>query len=405
MSSLAIVGGRVIDPANGIDGVADVVVVDGVVARVGAEAVSGMDMDRTIEAGGKVVAPGFVDLHVHLREPGQEHKETIASGTRAAAAGGFTTVCAMPNTEPPIDSAGLVEATRANASALVRVLPVGCISMGRLGVALAPVAELVEAGVVALSDDGDFVADAGLMRKAFEYAAMWDLPLSQHCEEPALVGSGQMHEGWVSARLGLAGRPASAEIAAVARDLALAEQTGGHLHVQHLSTARAVELVAEARSRGVQVTAEVTPHHLTLNHEVVAFGAGSKPEDEILRYATDAKCNPPLREPDDVAACVEGLRSGVIDCIATDHAPHAPHEKEVEFDQAPAGMIGGTVLTALFIGERTEYQVDVDGQRVIIIYGTRHDPLSENDKIWLKLRPDGHSAWPSDWSESQSADG
>ena len=350
MTTLTIRGGRVIDPGTDLDAIADVVVVDGRIERVSAEAGAGVEAEQVLDASGLVVAPGFVDLHVHLREPGQEHKETIASGTRAAAAGGFTTVCAMPNTEPPMDTAGLVEATRANASAVVRVLPVGCISMGRLGVELAPVAELVDAGVVALSDDGDFVADAGLMRKAFEYAAMWDLPLSQHCEEPALVGSGQMHEGWVSARLGLAGRPASAEIAAVARDLALAEQTGGHLHVQHLSTARAVELVAEARSRGVQVTAEVTPHHLTLNHEAVAFGAGSNPEDEVLRYDSDAKCNPPLREPDDVAACVEGLRSGVIDCIATDHAPHAPHEKEVEFDQAPAGMIG--LETAFALGMR-----------------------------------------------------
>ncbi len=340
MSSLAIVGGRVIDPANGIDTVADVVVVDGVVARVGAKAASEIAADRTIEAGGKVVAPGFVDLHAHLREPGQEHKETILSGARAAAAGGFTTICALPNTKPPIDNAGLVEAeVQAAREAVVRVLPVGCVTKDRAGEELAPIDELAESGVVALSDDGDFVASAAVMRKALEYASMFDLVIAQHCEDPELAAGGHMHEGWVSARLGLAGRPASAEVSAVARDLGLAEELGTRLHVQHLSTARGVELVAEAKSRGVRVTAEVTPHHLTMTHEAVAFGDSQSDSADLL-YETKAKVNPPLREEGDVAACVEGLRSGAIDCVATDHAPHAAHEKTVEFDQAPPGLIG-----------------------------------------------------------------
>lgn len=340
MSSLAIVGGRVIDPANGIDGAADVVVVDGRVAAIGVGAASKIEVDRTIEAGGKVVTPGFVDLHVHLREPGQEHKETILSGARAAAAGGFTTICALPNTDPAIDNAGLVEAELLAArEAVVRVLAVGCVTKSRAGAELAPIGELAQSGVVALSDDGDFVASAAVMRKALEYASMFDLVIAQHCEDPELVAGGQMHEGWVSARLGLAGRPASAEVSAVARDLGLAEELGTRLHIQHVSTARAVELVADAKSRGVRVTAEVTPHHLTLTHEAVAFGAGGEEGAELL-YETNGKVNPPLREEADVAACVEGLRSGVIDCVATDHAPHASHEKAVEFDQAPPGLIG-----------------------------------------------------------------
>ena len=353
MSSLAILGGRVIDPANGIDAVADVVVVDGQIAQVGEGAASEVEAERTIDAAGKVVAPGFVDLHVHLREPGHEHKETILSGARAAAAGGFTTICALPNTDPAIDSAGLVEALRQGArDAVVRVLAVGCVTRGRAGAELAPIGELVESGVVALSDDGDFVANAAVMRKALEYASMFDLPIAQHCEDPELVAGGQMHEGWVSARLGLAGRPAGAEASAVARDLALVEEEGARelgarLHIQHLSTARAVELVTDAKSRGVRVTAEVTPHHLTMTHEAVAFGENalgslSDAADDTgeLLYDTNAKVNPPLREEADVAACVEGLRSGVIDCVATDHAPHASHEKAVEFDQAPPGLIG-----------------------------------------------------------------
>jgi dihydroorotase len=270
----------------------------------------------------------------------------------------------MPNTQPAVDNAALVEATLIEAAAVspVRVLTTGCITKERAGRELAPMAELVEAGAVALTDDGDFVADAGVMRRAFEYASMWSLPLAQHCEDPVLAAGGHMHEGWVSARLGLPGRPASAEVAAVARDIALAEELGAHLHVQHLSTARGVELVVEARGRGVHVTAEVTPHHLTLTHEAVAFGLSKHSEtgeDSELRYDTNAKVNPPLREPADVAACVEGLRSGAIDCIATDHAPHASHEKQAEFDQAPPGLIGLETALALSLRLVHEGRMDV----------------------------------------------
>ena len=347
MTTLAIHNGRVIDPALGRDGVADVVIVDGRVARVGpGEGDAVVEADR-IDATGMVVAPGFVDLHVHLREPGFEYKETIATGTAAAARGGFTTVCAMPNTDPPLDRRSAVESVlrEAERSASVRVLPLGCITSGRAGAELAPAGELAQAGVVGLSDDGDAVADARLMRHALEYATRFGLPIVQHCEDPALVFEGHMHEGWVAARLGLRGRPSSAEETLVARDIALAELANAHLHIQHVSTAGSVALIRAARERGAHVTAEVTPHHLTLTHEEVAFGASRGPDGNgaayrEIAYHTDAKVNPPLREQHDVDACVEALRDGVIDAIATDHAPHAASDKEIEFDLAAAGISG-----------------------------------------------------------------
>ena len=341
MTTLAIHNARVIDPALGRDGVADVVIVDGRVARVGPDEGSAVvDADR-IDASGVVVAPGFVDLHVHLREPGFEYKETIATGTAAAARGGFTTVCAMPNTNPPLDSRSAVESVlrEAEVSALVRLLPVGCITRGRAGQELAPAGELARAGVVALSDDGDAVADASLMRHALEYSTAFGLPVSQHCEDPTLVYDGHMHEGWVATRLGLRGRPASAEETFVARDIALAELAGAHLHIAHVSTAGSVALIRAARERGVQLTAEVTPHHLTLTHEEVAFGR--KDGDYTrLSYETNAKVNPPLREQEDIDALVAALRDGVIDAVATDHAPHATIDKEIEFDLAAPGISG-----------------------------------------------------------------
>ncbi len=340
MTTLAIHNGRVIDPALGRDGIADVVIVDGRVARVGpGEGEMVVEAER-IDATGLVVAPGFVDLHCHLREPGFEYKETIASGTRAAARGGFTTLCAMPNTEPPLDSRAAVESVlkEVESSALVRVLPVGCITRGRAGRELAPAGELVASGVVALSDDGDAVSDPHVMRQALSYSTAFGLPIAQHCEDPGLVRDGQMHEGWVATRLGLRGRPASAEETLVARDIALAEQSGAHLHVAHISTAGAVALVRAARARGAHVTAEVTPHHLTLTHEAVAFRPGGRYRE--LHYDTHAKVNPPLREEADVDACVDALREGVIDAVATDHAPHAGSDKEIEFDLAAPGISG-----------------------------------------------------------------
>jgi dihydroorotase len=334
---LLIRGGRVIDPARGIDIIADLYLRDGQVADVG----PGLDAPgaEVIAARGLVVCPGFVDLHTHLREPGQEYKETIASGTRAAAHGGFTTVCAMPNTEPAIDNRSVVEYVLRTAveQGAARVLVIGAVTRGRRGEQLAELAELAEAGVIGFSDDGSPVADPALMRHALDYASGLDLPIIDHCEDPSLADGGVMHEGWVATRLGLRGRPAAAEDAMVARDIHLAEQTGGRVHIAHLSTAGAVALVRAAKARGVPVTAEVTPHHLTLTHEAVLSGP---PGTEGLAYDTNAKVHPPLRTRADVEACVEGLRDGTIDAIATDHAPHAVTEKLCEFDDAAPGLTG-----------------------------------------------------------------
>ncbi len=333
MSDLVITGARVLDPGRKLDQQADIHVRDGRIVAVG------VDLDAPaaehLDASGLVAVPGFVDLHTHLREPGFEHKETIATGTAAAARGGFTTVCAMPNTEPAIDNAATVDFVVRTAAreGAVRVLPIGCITRGRAGKELADYGELVAAGVVALSDDGSPVADAALMRRALEYSTRFGLVVIEHAEEPALSGKGVMHEGWVSTRLGLRGIPAASEEAAIQRDIALAELTGARLHIAHVSTARSVELVARAKAAGLNVTAEVTPHHLVLTHEAVLTSGP-------LPYNTAARVNPPLRTPEDVEACLEALINGTIDAIATDHAPHADIEKLVEFDNAPNGIVG-----------------------------------------------------------------
>jgi dihydroorotase len=337
MSELLIRNGRVLDPARGVDMTGDVLVHDGRVAATGASLAA--DGAEVLDATGLVVAPGFVDIHAHLRDPGFEYKETIATGTQAAARGGFTTVCCMPNTEPPIDSAATVEyiLRTAATSGAVRVLPIGCVTRDRAGHELAELADLASAGCVAFSDDGAPVADGALMRHALEYARIHGLTVIDHCEDPEISAGGVMHEGWVSTRLGLRGQPAAAEESFVARDIALAAQTGAPVHIAHISTRAAVELVRRAKERGLPVTAEVTPHHLTLTHDSVAFSTNGA---EGLVYDTNAKVNPPLRSGDDVAACVEGLREGVIDCIATDHAPHAAYEKQCEFDKAAFGISG-----------------------------------------------------------------
>jgi dihydroorotase len=343
--SIGIRGGRIVDPGRGIDLVGDVLIRDGRIAAVGPD-VAG-EAEHTIDARGLIVCPGLVDIHSHLREPGFEHKETIETGTRAAAHGGFTTVCCMANTEPAIDSRASVEYVlrTAAAQAAVRVLPIGCITRGRQGKELAEMGDLAEAGAVGFSDDGSPVADAGLMRHALEYSSAFALPVIEHCEEASVSHEGVMHEGWVSNRLGLRGIPAAAEETAVARNIALAELTGAHLHVAHVSTAGTVELVRRAKERGVHVTAEVTPHHLALTDEAVMLAATESPGG--LAYDTNAKVNPPLRPRADVDACIEGLADGTIDAIATDHAPHATEDKLCEFDFAAFGISGAETALAL----------------------------------------------------------
>jgi dihydroorotase len=332
MSEIIVIeGGRVIDPASGTDGVRTVVLKDGAVAEVAerAERPSGA---RVIDARGRWVTPGFIDLHVHLREPGQEYKETVASGVRAAVAGGFTSVVAMPNTKPVNDTLAVTELVlaRAAAAGLARVYPCGCISKGSAGEELAEYGELKAGGCVALSDDGKPVMSPALMRRALEYARAFGLPLTVHEEDLHLVGQGVMHEGPSSTRLGLKGIPGQAEEVMVLRDVALAELTGGRLHFAHLSSAGSVRALRLAKQRGLPVTAEVTPHHLTLSDEDVAASG----------YSTNLKMSPPLRSVDDVRACVEALADGTIDCIATDHAPHTRVEKDLEFDAALNGVIG-----------------------------------------------------------------
>ncbi|HEX9052319.1 MAG TPA: dihydroorotase [Anaeromyxobacter sp.] len=329
--ALFIEGGRVVDPASGVDGVRTVVVRDGKVAEV-AERVERPRDARALDARGRWVTPGFVDLHVHLREPGQEYKETVATGARAAVAGGFTTICAMPNTKPVNDTASVTELVlaRAAAAGLARVLPVGCISRAQGGEDLAEYGELRAAGCVAVSDDGKPVVSSALMRRALEYARTFGLVVAVHEEDPGLVGKGVMHEGAASTRLGLKGIPAAAEDVMVLRDLALLELTGGRLHVQHVSTRGAVRAIRDAKRRGLAVTAEATPHHLALTDEDVAASG----------YSTDLKMNPPLRSADDARAVREGLADGTLDAIATDHAPHTAVEKDLEFDAALNGIVG-----------------------------------------------------------------
>jgi dihydroorotase len=328
---LCLRGGRVIDPRRGFDAEADVLLKDGVVGLVGAGIAEGVgDGVRIVDVRGKWVVPGLIDLHTHLREPGQEYKEDIVTGTRAAAAGGFTAVCAMPNTTPPNDTRAVTELIirRAREAGAVRVYPVGAITKGLGGESLAEMGELKEAGCVAVSDDGKPVMNAELMRRAMEYARTFGLTIVQHCEDLSLSAGGAMNEGPVATRAGIRAQPASAESAMVARDLELCALTGARYHVAHVSSAESVRLVREAKRRGLPVSCEVTPHHLTLTDEACA------------RYDTHAKCNPPLRAAADVEALRAGLADGTIDAVATDHAPHSPVEKEVEFEQAAFGIIG-----------------------------------------------------------------
>jgi dihydroorotase len=322
---VVIQGGRVIDPASGVDGIRTVVLREGKVAAV-AERADAPTGARVVDARGRWVTPGFVDLHVHLREPGQEYKESVATGTRAAVAGGFTSVCAMPNTVPANDNTSVTELmlARAAAAGLARLYPIGAVSKGRKGEELAEYGELRAAGCVALSDDGSPVMSSALMRRALEYARAFGLPLAVHEEDLLLVGKGVMHEGPVATRLGLKGVPAQAEDVMVLRDLSLLELTGGRLHVCHVSTAGSVRAIRDAKARGLP------PHHLALRDTDVAASD----------YDPDFKMNPPLRSASDVEAVRQGLADGTLDAIATDHAPHSPEEKKLEFDAALNGILG-----------------------------------------------------------------
>ncbi len=327
MKPLLIQGGRIIDPRQGIDTTGDLLIVEGKVTSLGNFLPVLPEYD-ILPAQGRVVCPGFIDLHCHLRQPGFEHKETIATGTRAAAKGGFTTVCGMPNTEPPPDSRDNLEYIKrlAQAEGVVRVLPLACITQGREGKELAPISELAEAGAVAFSDDGNCVMDSGLMRQALEQSLRLGLPIADHCEDMALAHGGVMNESQLSIKLGLKGIPPAAEEIMVARDIRLAQLTGGWLHVTHVSTAGSVELIRQAKRNGTQVTAEVTPNHLTLT------------EDEIIRCGANAKVNPPLRTQKDIMALIQGLKDNVIDVVATDHAPHTLEEKQAGLALAPMGI-------------------------------------------------------------------
>jgi len=334
---LLLKGGRVVDPSQGLDGERDVLLADGVVAEVGARlAPRGA---QVLDVSGLVVCPGFIDLHTHLREPGREDKETVATGTRAAAAGGFTAVCAMPNTDPVNDSSATTRALleRARSDAVVRVYPIGAITKGSKGEELAEYGDLRESGCVALSDDGRPVASARVMRRALEYARAFDLTVVDHCEEPTLSERASMNEGPVSTVLGLRGAPGAAEAIVVERNVLLAGLTGGKVHIAHLSTASSVDAVRRGKARGVRVTAEATPHHLLLTDQAVKESG----------YDTATKMNPPLRCDEDRRAVVEGLRDGTIDCIATDHAPHTVDDKRVEYDQAAFGVVGLETAVAL----------------------------------------------------------
>lgn len=329
---LVLAGGRVLDPRSGHDAEADLVVERGVIARVGRGAGDGLEgaSVRRIDCRGRWVVPGFVDLHVHFREPGQEYKEDIASGLRAAAAGGFTAVCAMPNTRPVNDNRAITEQMVARAREVggPRLFPFGAVTVGSKGEQLTEMADMKDAGAIGVSDDGLCVMNAAVMRRALEYASTFDLLVSQHCEDHHLTAGAQMHEGAIATKLGLRGWPREAEDVIVARDLILNQRARARYHVAHISTKGAAALVREGKARGQRVTAEVTPHHLLLT------------DHEVLGYRTACKVNPPLREAEDVDAMIEALRDGTIDCIATDHAPHSSLEKDCEFAAASPGMIG-----------------------------------------------------------------
>jgi dihydroorotase len=338
MSATIIRNGRIIDPANGRDEIGDLVIANGRIAEQSAIRNQKSAIEE-IDAKGLIVAPGLIDMHVHLREPGFAHKETIESGARAAAAGGFTTVVCMPNTSPVADNPSTITwiKDRARDTARVNVLPAGAISKNLEGLELAPIASIVQSGVVAITDDGKCVQNHELMRRAVEYARMVGVPVLDHCQDYNLVGNGVVHEGEWSTLLGLAGWPAAGEEAMVMRNILLAELCDHHIHCQHISAAGSVRLIREARARGVRVSGEVCPHHIALT------------DTAIQNFDTNCKMNPPLRTQRDIDAIIEGIADGTLTILCSDHAPHAAFEKEVEFDQAPFGIIGLETELGLFV--------------------------------------------------------
>ncbi len=342
MMNLLIKGGRVINPGKKYDAVSDVLIKDGKVVAIGENLEAGADV-KVVDASGKVVAPGFIDMHVHLREPGQEYKEDFSSGSKAAAAGGFTTVATMPNTSPVVDTAALVDSMkkRATDEGVVRIEIIGALTKNQEGKELAEIGDMVQAGVVALSDDGHFDSNSKLMLNAMDYTKTFNKAISSHAEEASLVAEGVMNEGHRSAMLGMKGRPTVAEDIAVMREILLAEYSGAWIHICHISSKNAIDMVRQAKKRGVHVTTEVTPHHLTMTDDLV------DPTDSCT------KVNPPLRGKEDVKAAVEGLLDGTIDMIATDHSPHAQEEKDREYKFCPSGFPGletalGVLLTDLY---------------------------------------------------------
>jgi dihydroorotase len=344
---LLIKGARVVDPAKRIDKKLDILIENGKISKLAPKISLKKSNVKIIEAAGKVVTPGIIDMHTHLREPGREDEETIATGTRAAAAGGITSVVCMPNTQPVIDNQAEIELilTKAQQEGLVNVFPVGAITKGSLGEELSPIGELREAGAVAISDDGKPVINSQIMRRVLEYAKMFKLTVISHCEDLNLSAEGVMNEGYNSTILGLRGIPKEAEEIMVARDIKLAEMTGGHLHIAHVSTAGSVDLVRKAKRKNIKVTAETCPHYFTLS------------DDAVSTFDTNTKINPPLRTKEDIRAIKAGLKDGTIDCIATDHAPHLDTEKNQEYDLAPFGIIGLETLLPLIITELVNNKV------------------------------------------------
>jgi dihydroorotase len=383
LKNLLVKGGRVVDPATGTDALLDLLVIDGRIAErrpAGKGGGSGVPAGtRILDATGRIVCPGFVDMHVHLREPGHEHKETIESGTQAAAAGGFTSVACMPNTEPWNDGLSVTEyvLTEARRRGAVNVFPIGCVSKGGKGEELAEIGDMVRSGAVAVSDDGRPVASSYLMRMALEYTKIFGIPVIDHCEERSLAAKGVMHEGYVSTVLGLKGIPAAAEEISVGSDLTLAGLTSGRLHLAHLSTRGSLEKVRRAREEGVTVTCEVTPHHLLLTDKAVM-------ESD---YDPNTKMNPPLRGEEDREALVQGLRDGTIDAIASDHAPHHLDEKLQEFDDAPFGIVGLETAVPLMM-DRLVRSGAIDLQRLVELMSVNPARILGIEKGTLKVGAD-----------------